>query len=277
MGAPLFVAALGRAPDPAQLEQLRRYVRLLLTASARLNLTAVQDPAAVEQRHVAESLALVRLLEQVNLLPAGGALIDVGSGGGLPGLPVAIVRPDLRVTLLDATGKKVAFLRETAAALGLGNVTPLHARAEDAGRDAAWRERFDVATARAVAPLATLVELLLPFVAVGGVAAAVKGARAAEEVATATGAIARCGGRLSRVASRGIGEPGVPQPPPNGGAAPETPGAAVAAADGRWDRDGLRVPTGGGEALTVVLIAKVAPTPPDLPRRAGVPAKRPLR
>lgn len=216
---------------------LRAYAGRLSAATARVNLTALRRPAEIEQRHLGESLALVRLLQEAGMLPPCSAVIDVGSGGGLPGIPLAIVRADLRVTLLEATAKKAAFLRDTVAQLGLASVAVLAARAEDAGHDPDQREQYDVAVARAVAPLNVLAELMLPLVRPGGRMAAVKGSRVHEEVAVGAAAVERCGGRIERVL-------------PLGGDTPHP--------------------------LFVVLAAKVAPTPPELPRRAGMPAKRPL-
>jgi 16S rRNA (guanine527-N7)-methyltransferase len=216
---------------------LRRYRDLLLMANASLNLTAVRGPDAVERRHIEESLAVVRALEDAGLLAAGVRAIDVGSGGGLPGIPLAIARPDVHVTLLEATGKKAAFLARAAEELALRNVRVIAARAEEAAHDPIERESYDLALARAVATLATLAELTLPFVRVGGTLAAVKGSRAEAEVAAAAGAIRRCGGGIVEV----------------------LPLAADAS------------------VLRLVLIPKVAPTPPELPRRSGMPAKRPLR
>jgi 16S rRNA (guanine527-N7)-methyltransferase len=228
-------------PHPLTAEQharLAAYAHRLAAAAAVMSLTTVRDPAGIERRHLGESLALARTLAAAAVLPAGAAVIDVGSGGGLPGIPLAIARPDLHVALLEATAKKAAFLAETVTALGLDNVAVLAVRAEDAGRDPAHRERYDLAVARAVAPLPTLAELTLPLVRVGGHVAAVKGSRHAREIAAATAAIARCGGRVAGV-----------------------------------------LPLAGAETgpLVVVLLAKDRPTPPELPRRAGVPARRPLR
>ena len=216
---------------------LTRFRDLLLAANATLNLTAVRDAEVIERRHIAESLALLQALEEAGRLPPGARLIDVGSGGGLPGIPLAIARPDLSVTLLEATGKKAAFLEQAARTLALTNVRVIAARAEEAAHDPAEREAYDLATARAVAPLAALLELTLPFVRVGGALAAVKGSRAEEEIAGAAGALRRCGG----------------------GAVASLPLAAEA------------------PNLRLLLVPKVAPTPPELPRRPGMPVKRPLR
>lgn len=231
-------AALGRALSAGQQRALYAYAQRLAVANARLNLTALRDPQAIERRHLLESLALVRVLEDAGVLPADAAVVDVGSGGGVPGIPLAIARPDLCVTLLEATQKKAAFLEDTVSSLHLQRVAVLVARAEDAGRDPEYRERYDLAVARAVAPLAVLAELTLPLVRPRGFLAAVKGSRVQDEVAAAGPAITRCGGRLERVEA---------------------------------------LPPAEAKPLWVVLAAKVAPTPPELPRRAGMPAKRPLR
>jgi 16S rRNA (guanine527-N7)-methyltransferase len=184
------VNAASPALDTAQQAQLSEYLRLLLDANMRLNLTAISDPAEAEQRLIGESLALLELIPD-----DAQALIDIGSGGGIPGLPLAIARPHMTVTLLDATRKKVDFLRATADALRLPNITTLNGRAEELSHDRSQRERYDVATARAVARLAVLVELTLPFVRVGGRVLLPKGAAAADELAEAGEAIRILGGR----------------------------------------------------------------------------------
>jgi len=162
-------------------------------------------------------------------------LVDVGSGGGLPGLPLKLARPDLEVTLVEADQAKAAFLVQAAAKLRLEGVEVLPGRAEDVGRDPRHRERFDVAVSRAVAPLPTLVELCLPLVRIGGRMFAQKTTR--EDVAAAAHAIEVLGGKL---------EPAVP------------------------------APSASRRSGTVVVVAKVSPTPDAYPRRAGVPARKPL-
>lgn len=153
------------------------------------NLVSRRARDELEERHVPEAVALARLL------PRGAdRLLDVGSGGGLPGMVIAIVRPDLDVGLLEATQKKAAFLEETAADLGV-DVTVHHGRAEVLGRGK-LRGRFDLVTARAVAPLADLVPLTLPFLAPEGALYAVKGERWAEELAAAGEALRRTGGAV---------------------------------------------------------------------------------
>ena len=173
----------------------------------------------------------------LDFLPPGRLrVIDVGSGGGLPGLPLRLARPDLQLTLLEANQRKAAFLVQAAATLGLADVEVVARRAEDAGHAERHREAYDFALARAVAPLPVLVELCLPFVAVGGRLLAMK-TNAATEAESAKGAIDRLGGELVEI------------------------GAAASAARSLGE---------------VVVVAKVRPTPPEFPRRPGVPGRRPL-
>lgn len=175
----IWMQTAGRANvtlSDEQGEQLSRYLDLLTAGNGRMNLTRIVDRPTAELQHVADALTLLPLV------PAGPASVaDVGSGGGVPGIPLAIARPDAAVTLIEATKKKAAFLRETVAALGLSNVTVVDDRVETAGRGE-LRERFDVAVARAVATLDWLAEWCLPLVRVGGVAVAMKGPRAQEEL-----------------------------------------------------------------------------------------------
>lgn len=198
------LAAMGIELDPGDDARLGRYLAMLLEANKAFNLTAITDPDAAWVRHIADALTLIPLLAAIEV-PGGaetglggatGALrvIDIGSGGGLPGIPLAICVPDAQFTLVDSTGKKAAFLRSVVAELGLKNVVVINDRAEVLGQAREHRERYDCAIARAVGGLAILVEFLLPLVRVGGVALAIKGARADDELAAAGKAIALLGG-----------------------------------------------------------------------------------
>lgn len=209
---------------------------VLLENRRAAGLTSVIDPVEVDRRHIGESLVLLDALEAAG--DVDSPVIDVGSGGGLPGIPVKIARPDLELTLLEATAKKADFLRMAVERLGLSDVAVVSARAEEAGRDPAHREAYGLALARAVAPLPVLVELALPLLRVGGVLASPKGSRASDEVDAATAALAECGGEVAGV--RRLALP--------------------------WS----------GTAPTLVIVRKVAPTPERYPRRAGIPGKRPL-
>jgi 16S rRNA (guanine527-N7)-methyltransferase len=163
---------------------LSRYLDLLFEANERMNLTRITDRAQAELQHVADSLTLLPHLPK-----DPHRLADVGSGGGVPGIPLAIARPDVRVTLIEATKKKAAFLQSAAAQMGLSNVTVLEHRAEDVGRLDKYRDDFNVAVARAVATMAWLAEWCLPLVQRGGKMLAMKGPKVAEELPEAKRAI----------------------------------------------------------------------------------------
>ena len=160
--------------------RLAMYYEMLVDWNSRMNLTGDTDFDVVLDRHFWDSLAP---LQQEALFPKDITLADVGSGAGFPGLPLAIVRQDLQVTLIDSLSKRIGFLNAVSKELGLCNVKTIHARAEDAGRLPECREGFDRVTARAVAPLPVLCELLLPFACVGGKVVAYKGPAAQEEEA----------------------------------------------------------------------------------------------
>ena len=162
--------------DKRKAELFYRLAITLTETNKSLNLTAVTDADGVILKHFADSLIAV------DELPEGARVIDVGCGGGFPTFPLAIVRPDLKITALDSTEKKINFVSRTAKELGLDNITPISDRAEALGRGE-MRESFDVATARAVAALPVLTELCMPFVRVGGSFVAMKALRADEELA----------------------------------------------------------------------------------------------
>ena len=227
-------AALDVALTPLDAERFERYAVELLDWNRRVNLTAITDPLEIVHKHFLDSLALIACCG----FQTGGSIIDVGSGAGFPGLPIALARPDLQVTLLEATRKKCDFLRHLVATLGVGNVSVVQARAENAARDPAHRERHAVAVARAVAEMATLAEYLLPLVRIGGWIVAQKSGEIEAEVGRAGAAIMALGGHLRRIAP-------------------------------------LRLP-GIEEARYAVIVDKIAPTPDRYPRRAGMPEKRPI-
>ena len=216
-----------------QAEKLARYHEMLVEANARFNLTRVPDDAAEAiDRNYLDCLAPLR-----TGLPGVARAVDVGSGAGFPGIPLSICLPDVRFVLLDSLGKRVEFLNQVIAALGL-NAEAVHLRAEDAARKPELRESFDIATARAVAPLNLLAEYLLPFVRVGGRMLAYKGPTADEELADASNALQILGGRFMR-----------------------TEAAPIPGRD--WDH-------------RLLWIEKAASTPEKYPRRAGKPEKSPL-
>ncbi len=170
-----------------QLDRLDRYAALLIDYNQRVNLTAITDPEGIEDRHFVDSLLLAAQPE------VAGRVVDVGSGAGFPGVVAKIYKPALEVTLLEPTGKRLDFLRFACAELGLAGVDFLKERAEEAARKA-WRERFDVAVARAVAAMPVLCEYCLPLVRPGGSFIAMKGPDAAAECAAAAAALRALGG-----------------------------------------------------------------------------------
>jgi 16S rRNA (guanine527-N7)-methyltransferase len=180
-------------PTPPQEQLLRRYLDLLLEKNRALNLTAVRDRDTAWTRHILDSLTLVPFVEESR------CLIDLGSGGGLPGIPLAIVRPDLEVALLETTGKKARFLEETGDALDLANLKVIHDRAETAGHHPAHRGVYDTVTVRALAALPVVVELALPFLRNDGRLLAMKGARLPEELPAARAACVLLGGTVEEV------------------------------------------------------------------------------
>ena len=155
----------------------------LLTENEKYNLTAIKTPSGVAALHFADCALLARML------PEGARVSDVGCGAGFPSLPIAILRPDVTVTAIDSTQKRINFVNECISLLGLSNINAVCLRAEDAARRADMREKFDVATARAVAELRVLCELCMPFVRVGGKFISMKGSGVAQESEAAKGAI----------------------------------------------------------------------------------------
>lgn len=203
---PVFRTAatdLGLAFEAGDIERLQAFLGHLYAANQRMNLTAIRDPEEAWMRHVLDSLTLLPWVAAIEeaATDAGreASLIDVGSGGGLPGLVLACVRPGLAIVLVESTGKKARFLAETAAALGLDGVSVLDRRAEDVGRDPIHREQHDLVTSRAVGPLNVLAEYLVPLARPEGTILAIKGARAEEEILAARQALHRLHARVLEV------------------------------------------------------------------------------
>jgi 16S rRNA (guanine527-N7)-methyltransferase len=228
---------LGVALTERHLAAFEICYRELMAWNQRFNLTAITDREGVLVRHFLDSLSCLKALPR-NELDAGAQVIDVGTGAGYPGLPLKIVCPGMRLTLLEATGKKVGFLEHLTRELQMNNVRAIHARSEELGQDPAHREQYDWAVARAVAEMPTLVEYLLPLVRVGGAILAQKGEGAPAEVHKAENAIATLGGRVQRLAPVEL--------------------------------------RGLAETRYLVVVDKVAATPEKYPRRPGMPNKRPI-
>ena len=223
--------------SPEQLEQFEIYYHELIDWNRRVNLTAITGYEDVQVNHFLDALTVVLAWQP----PAGDTrpkVIDVGTGGGVPGVPLKIASSGIRLILLEATAKKAVFLHHLKDRLNLEDIEIVVGRAEEVAHDARYREGFDLVLSRAVAPLPTLVELTLPFCAVGGSVVVHKKGDIEEEVKQASGAIDTLGGKLREVRAINL---------------PEFP-----------DRRQL------------VVIDKVSAPPEQYPRRPGIPKKRPL-
>jgi 16S rRNA (guanine527-N7)-methyltransferase len=178
---------LGVTFEPGEVEQLGKYLAILLDANTRMNLTAITSPDDAWLKHILDSLTLLPVLAD---LPESPRIVDIGSGGGAPALPLAIAMPTARFTLVESTTKKADFLRAAASALGLANVEVVNNRAESIGaHPSLLRAQFDAVTARAVGRLAILAELAVPLAKVGGIIALIKGQKADEELEEAKQAL----------------------------------------------------------------------------------------
>ena len=190
------------------MERVEKFYNLtvrMLCENEKYNLTAITDIDKIILNHYADCVTLSAKLKK------GASVIDVGCGAGFPSLPLAIVRPDLKILAVDSTAKRINYVAETAKLLGLENVSAITMRAEDGGKNPEYREKFDYATARAVAEMRVLSELTLPFVKVGGEFVAMKGKNAEFELSSAKKAIATLGGRDTKceeiTLKDGVGEP----------------------------------------------------------------------
>ncbi len=228
-------AAIGAHLSDIQAKQIADYAALLMEWNTKINLTAITDADAILKLHFVDALTLLSVLPST----PGLRLIDVGTGAGFPGLPVKIARPDLDVTVIDGTAKKIAFCAEVIRTLNLERAQALHTRSEDLAHDAAHRERYDLVVARAVAALPVLAEYLLPFARPGGLVIAMKGSAAEQEVQDARNAIRILGG-------------GSPTMHP------------------------VRLP-GLPDKRALIVIEKHAPTAARYPRPAGAPRSAPLK
>ena len=227
---------LGLHLDGAALDAYERYAALLADGRRRLNLTTIVEPSDVAEKLFLDSLTAVLGMAAVPL--PGARLIDVGTGAGFPGVPLAVALPQVGVTLLDATTRKVQWVDDAVQRVGIRNAWGAVGRAEELGHHPGWRGQFDIATARAVAPLATLAELLIPLVRPGGAAIALKTASTVdEEVEAARVALSEVGGAVARV---------------------------------------MHVPEDLLPNRAIVTLVRIGDVPQKYPRRSGMPAHLPL-
>ncbi len=221
--------------SPRQVAALQRYENELLDWNSRMNLTAIRDSEGIRTKHFLDSYTCLNAWKDT----PPTSLVDIGTGAGFPGIPLKILYPGMRLTLVDSIGKKVEFCRHVVQVLGLEKVEVLKARAEELGQAKAHREKYDWAVARAVAHLDILVEYLLPLVRVGGSVLAQKGESGPAEAHASERAIRLLGGHLRQIIP--VSLPGV------------------------------------AEERFLIVIDKIAATPPNYPRHVGVPSKNALK
>ncbi len=215
-----------------QIEKFYKYMNLLIEWNEKINLTAIIKPEEIILKHFVDCLTISKYIEK------NSKLIDVGTGAGFPGIPLKIYRKDLKITLVDSLNKRLNFLKEVINQLDLESVEIIHSRAEELGRDYDYREKFDIATSRAVANLSTLSEYLLPFVRVGGNCICMKGADVDEEIKTAKNAIEVLGGKIV-------------------------------------EKDVFNLPE-SNLGRSIIIIEKTKNTSKKFPRKAGTPAREPI-
>lgn len=214
------------------LEQFSMYKSLLKEWNEKINLTAITDDQEIILKHFIDSLTIEKYLKNKS------KMIDVGTGAGFPGIPLKIVREDINITLLDSLNKRLIFLEDVTQSLGLENVQIIHGRAEDLGNHREFREKYDIAVARAVANLAVLAEYCLPFVKEGGIFICMKGNNI-EEIEDAKNAIEKLGGKIDKI-------------------------------------DRIYLPDTNIER-NIIVIYKEKSTPKGFPRKAGIPSKNPIK
>lgn len=216
-----------------QTEQFFEYMTLLIEWNEKMNLTAITDPEGIILKHFIDSITILKELED------DSKIVDVGTGAGFPGIPLSIMNPTLKITLVDSLNKRLVFLQEVINKLNLKNVKIVHARAEEFGQNKKYRESFDVSTSRAVANLSTLSEYLIPLVKVGGKVISMKASDAKQELNEAKKAIEVLGGIVEKV-------------------------------------DEFNLPQ-SDIGRTVIIIKKDKNTPNKYPRKPGTPSKEPIK
>ena len=215
-----------------QLQKFYKYMKLLLEWNEKINLTAIIEPKEIILKHFIDSLSIIKYIKNKN------SLVDVGTGAGFPGIPIKIVLPEIKVILIDSLNKRITFLNEVISQLDLKYIEAVHSRVEDFARNKEYREKFDVATARAVAQLPIILEYLIPLTKVKGNIICMKGNKIDEEIKKSKKAISVLGGNLEKI-------------------------------------DNFYLPDADIER-NIIIVNKVEKTSSKYPRKAGIPSKNPI-
>ena len=215
-----------------KIKQLYNYMELLLDWNKKINLTAITEPKEIIIKHFIDSMTINKYIEN------NSNIIDIGTGAGFPGLPIKIINDNISVTLLDSLNKRIKFLDEVISNLNLEKVKTVHSRAEDAAQNKQYRQKFDFAVSRAVAPLNYLLEYMLPFVKINGKCICMKGSNYKEELNDAETAIFKLGGEVEKT-------------------------------------EKIKLPNTNIER-NIIIIKKIKNTPKEYPRKAGIPKKMPI-
>ena len=229
---------LGIELSKEQIDQFIKYYEMLVEKNKVMNLTAITEFNEVIVKHFIDSLALVKVVDKDDL-SNGISIIDIGTGAGFPGIPLKIAFPNINITLLDSLNKRINFLKEVSDELGFEGIDFIHGRSEDFGRNPQFREKFDICVSRAVANLATLSEFCVPFVKVGGSFISYKAGDCGEEVKESMKAVEKMGGKIINQLE-------------------------------------YMVPTSDLNRV-LLFIEKEKATPKSFPRKAGTPAKEPIK
>lgn len=215
-----------------QLQKFYQYMNLLIEWNEKINLTAIVEPKEIILKHFIDSLTIIKHIEQ------NKTVIDIGTGAGFPGIPIKIMREDIDVVLLDSLNKRINFLNEVIKELKLKNINTVHARIEEYAKNKQFREKYDIATSRAVANLTTLSEYMLPMIAVKGMAICMKGPEVNEEISKSKNSIKLLGGEISKM-------------------------------------EEFTLPKSDNKR-NLILVKKIKQTPSKYPRKPGIPSKEPL-
>lgn len=215
-----------------QISQLYNYMKLLIKWNEKKNLTAITEPNDIILKHFIDSITINNFIEK------NSRIIDIGTGAGFPGVPIKVIRDDVEMVLMDSLNKRILFLEEVINNLKLKKIVAIHNRAEDLGKNKEYRQKFDYAISRAVAPLNYLLEYMIPFIKGGGYCICMKGCNIEEELDEAKNAISKLGGKLEKI-------------------------------------EKIKLPQTEIER-NIIIIKKVKDTPNQYPRKAGIPKKQPI-